>query len=250
MTATAGSLPNFTDRVLRLLERVEHRIAKSDFEREEVFRLRYDAYARNGLLTSRTDGRLFDARYDTVENAWITTTFIDGELAGSVRVNVGGGVDANLPSLRVYPDVVAPRLSAGQIAVEYTRLAAKLSLSSAHPELAYIIMRPGFMAGDHFDADFAIASPRLEHMPFYKRIFGAVLWCPPRDYPGLTAKFGCMGADFRLARKNIERRFPFYKSTPIEREALFGPCGVELDFAFRPMNLTGRGTLTAELSTV
>lgn len=103
MTATAGSLPNFTDRVLRLLERVEHRIAKSDFEREEVFRLRYDAYARNGLLTSRTDGRLFDARYDTVENAWITTTFIDGELAGSVRVNVGGGVDANLPSFASIP---------------------------------------------------------------------------------------------------------------------------------------------------
>ena len=244
----AGAPPGFSDRVLRFLERVEHRIAKTDREREEVFRLRYDAYARNGLMKPGSDRRLFDARYDNAANAWITMTFVDGELAGSVRVNVGVGMDANLPSLRVYPDVIAPKLRGGQIVVEYTRLAAKLSLSSAHPELAYI-MRPGYMAADHFDADLAIATPRLEHVPFYKRIFGGVLWCSPRDYPGLTAKFACMGADFRLARKIIEERFPSYRSTPSEREALFGPCEGGFDFGFRAMNGTGLSSLAAGLST-
>jgi len=33
-----------SDRVLRFLERVEHRIARTDCEREAAFQLRYDAY--------------------------------------------------------------------------------------------------------------------------------------------------------------------------------------------------------------
>jgi hypothetical protein len=248
MTAAAGALPGFSDRVLKFIERVEHRVATTDCERREAFRLRYEAYARNALMAPGPDRRLFD-RYDNSENAWITMTFVDGELAGSLRVNVGVGVDADLPSLRVYPDVVTPRLKAGQVVVEYTRLAAKLSVSIAHPELAYVIMRPGYMAAEYFDADLAIATPRLEHMPFYRHVFGAVQWCEPREYPGLTAKFGCMGAEFRLARKNVEARFPFYKSAPIEREALFGPSEREIDLGFRTVDSAGLSRLGAELST-
>jgi len=57
---------------------------------------------------------------------------------------------------------------------------------------------------------------------FYKRAFGAALWCAPRDYPGLTAKLACMGADYPAVRSAIEARYPFYKSTAAERAALFG----------------------------
>ena len=248
MTAAVGGLLGFSDRVFRLLERVEHRLATTDREREEVFRLRYDAYVRNGLMEPRSDRRLFDERYDNAGNAWITMTLIDGELAGSLRVNCGAGADANLPSFRVYPDITAPKLSAGQIAVEYTRLAAKLSLSSAHPELAYIIMRPGYMAASHFDADLAITTPRPEHMAFYRRVFQFVPWCEPRSYPGLTAQFACMGADFHESRAWIEARYPFYKSTLAEREALYGPCEREIDLAFRSVTSIDRRRQEAELS--
>jgi len=249
MTAGAGSaLCGFSDRVLKFMERIEHRIAKTEYERKEVFRLRYDAYARNDLLKPKPDGRLFD-RYDNCANAWITMTFVDGELAGSVRVSVGIGADADLPCVRVYPEVVTPRLRAGQLVVEFTRLAAKLSLSSAHPELAYVIMRPAYMAAEHFNADVAIATPRIEHMAFYRRIFGAEQWCPPREYPGLTAKFGCMGANFRLARKAVEARYPFYKSSTIEREALFAASEGEMDLDFRCVSAAGRGRSSSELST-
>lgn len=210
-------------RLLRLSGRVEHRIATSQSEREAVFRLRHDAYSLNGLLQSCQSEEIYDPCYDDAPTAWITMTLVDGELAGSVRVNLGAGLDAVLPSLRVYPDVVGPKMAAGKTVIEYTRLAAKLSLSSLHPELAYLIMRPGYMAAVHFHADLAIASPRLEHAAFYKRVFGGELWCQPREYPGLTAKFACMGSDFHAVRSVVEARYPFYKSTASEREALFGP---------------------------
>jgi hypothetical protein len=221
--ATDGAPASFSDRVQRLLKRVEHRVAAAPDEREAAFRLRFDAYQKNGLFQRNDGDRLYDPRYDDAPNAWITTTFIDGELAGTVRVNIGAGENAILPGLQVFADVLIPKLSAGEVIAEFTRLAARLSLSNIYPELAYVVMRPAFMAAEHCDADWAVGTPRAEHIGFYRRAFGAAVWRPPRDYPGLTAKLACVGAQYRLARQFIECRYPFFKSDPAEREKLFGP---------------------------
>jgi hypothetical protein len=248
MKAAEGALPGFSDRVLRFLERVEHRIARADCEREAAFRLRHDAYVRNALMGPRPDRRLFDKRYDLAANAWITMTLVDGELAATSRLNLGIGEDSLLPCMAVYRDVIAPRLKAGLVILETTRLAANIRLSGSNPELAYVAMRPGFMAAVHFDIDLAVASPRLEHMAFYRRVLLFEQWCEPRPYPGLTAKFGCMGAEFHEARTRIEARYPFYRSTPIEREALFGLREREFDLSFRDVNGTGPRRMGAEIS--
>jgi hypothetical protein len=148
---------------------------------------------------------------------------VEDLLTFSVRVNVGGDENAILPGLQVFRDVLAPKLSAGQTIAEFTRLAARLSITSVHPELAYLVMRPAFMAAEHFGADFAVGTPRAEHIAFYRRAFGASVWRPPRDYPGLTAKLACVGAEYRRAREFIASRYPFFRSDSAEREALFGP---------------------------
>jgi hypothetical protein len=127
MTASVGALPGFSDRVSRFLERAEHRIARTDGEREAVFQLRHDAYVRNDLMEPRADRRLFDKRYDTAANAWITMTFVDGELAATTRLNLGIGLDSALPSMAVYPDVIAPRLKAGCVILETTRLVGRFN---------------------------------------------------------------------------------------------------------------------------
>jgi len=223
----------FADRMLRLLERVRHRIANTPLEREAMFRLRYEAYLKNGLLTARADRQLYDERYDDAPNARIVMTYIDGELAGTTRVNVSASLDAPLPALGVYPDIIAPHLRAGHTLVEMTRLAGSPDLTSLAAELPYITLRPGFMAAGHFRADFAIATPRAEHMAFYRRVFCFAPWCEPRDYPGLTAKFACMAADYSAVQQRITERYPFFKSTSAEREALFGPFDGWIDAAAR-----------------
>jgi hypothetical protein len=223
VSEVTGGAPNpFSDRVLRLLERVQHRIATKPADREAAFRLRFEAYQKIGFLQQSDGDQLYDPRYDDAPNAWITMTFLDGELADTVRVNIGADENAILPGLQVFADVLVPRLAAGEVVAEFTRLAARLSLSRIHPELAYILMRPAFMAAQHFDADCGVGTPRAEHIAFYSRAFGATVWRPPRDYPGLTAKLACVGADFRPARQRIEARYPFFKSDAAERESLFG----------------------------
>ncbi len=215
----------FSDRILRFLERVKHHVARTPTEREAVFRLRYDAYIRNGLIESRADGQLYDENYDDGPNSWITTTFIDGELAGTTRVNLASSVNASLPCLGVFRDVVEPYLSANRVIVELTRTAARLDFSGLYPELPYITLRPAFLAAEHFDADFAVATARAEHLAFFRRIFRFVPWCEFRDYPNVTAKIACLGSDFRAGKARVAARYPFFRSTAAEREALYGPLG-------------------------
>src|SRR5665213_1126725 len=217
----------FSDRILRFLERVEHRVATTPAEKEAVYRLRYQAYLRNGLVEANPDERLHDELYDDAPHAWITMTCIDGELASTTRVNVAADESAPLPSFTVYPDIMGPYLRAGRVVVESTRTAARLDLAGHFPELPYVTLRPGYVALNYFDADYAVATARADHVAFFRRIFGFTAWCEPREYPDFAAKVLCLGMDVHAKRDGVEARYPFFQSTHAERDALFGPRGAE-----------------------
>jgi hypothetical protein len=222
MDAGIGSTTSrFSDRVLRLLERVEHRCADTRSEKEAVYRLRYEAYIRKGLIEPRADGQLCDKVFDEAPNAWITTTFIDGELATTFRVHVAADENGALPSLGVFSDAIMPHLRMGRVIVDPTRLAARLEISRRFPETPYIAVRPAWLAAEYFEADFVVATINQEHQAFYRRVFGYAPWCEPRDYPNVNCKILCMGLDFRAEKERVEGRYPFFRSTWAERNALF-----------------------------
>ena len=75
----------FADRVQRLLERVEYRRAESPEDKEAIYRLRYDAYMREGAIEPDASGAFSDA-FDEVSNVWIIGMFIDGEQIGRAHV--------------------------------------------------------------------------------------------------------------------------------------------------------------------
>lgn len=215
---------NFADRVLRLLEKVEHRCAQDDHEKEAIYRLRYEAYRRENYIEPREDGLLYDPVYDEAPNCWNIGTYIDGELASSLRVHVGLREGDILPDGSVFSDVVAPHLRKGRIIVDPTRFATKFEFSRRFPEMPYLTLRPGWMAGDFFRTNFIISTMRVEHQAYYRRVFGYELWGEPRTYPLVNRKVACMGFDYFAQKDRVERRYPFFKSTDEEHEGLFsGP---------------------------
>jgi hypothetical protein len=216
----AGS--RFSDRVLRFLERVEYRCAVTRAEKEAVYRLRYDAYIREGLIAPRADGQLYDEALDDAPNAWITTMFIDGELASTVRVHVASNENGVLPALGSYSDLIMPHLRKGRVIIDLTRFAARLDFARRFSGLPYVALRPTWQAMEYFDTDFPLATVVEQHQAFYRRVFGFTPWCEPRDYPKFNFKVACMGLDFRAVKERVEARYPFFRSTPAEREALFG----------------------------
>jgi hypothetical protein len=210
----------FSDRILRFLERVEYRRAETPAEKDAIYRLRYDAYMREGAIEPDGSGRFHDA-FDEVSNVWIIGMFIDGELASSIRFHVAAREDEPLPASTVFPDILGPRLRRGEIVVDPTRFVTRLEFSRRFAEMPYLTVRPGWMAGEFFKADFILATIRSEHQGYYRRVFGHETWSAARDYPTLKKPIACMGLDYFAMRDRVQQRYPFYKSTVAERNALF-----------------------------
>ena len=73
----------------------------------------------------------------------------------------------------------------GEIVIDPTRFVTRLDFSRRFHEMPYLTVRPGWMAGEYFKADFILATIRTEHQGYYRRVFGHETWCEARDYPTL-----------------------------------------------------------------
>jgi len=221
MSVLAAQAPgSFIDRVDRLLERVDYRRADSQEERSAIFRLRHEAYLREGAIVPRLSGEFTDP-FDDEENAWIFGVFVDGELASSIRLNITVPGASRFPTLDVFPDALSRDVVAGKCFVDPTRFVADRVASRRYPELPYVTVRLPWMASEYFKADFLLAAVRPEHQAFYKRLLGHEVVCEPRPYPSLQKPISLMSLDYRAGRERVLRRYPFFRSTYFEQRMLF-----------------------------
>jgi hypothetical protein len=217
--------PSFAERVSNLLQRVDYRPAITDEDKEQIYRLRYDAYIREGTISPSFGKRLSD-KYDDLDNAWIFGVYVDGQLASSIRLNVSSSICPDLPGLMVFPDIIGPEIEAGKTIIDPTRFVVDQAAARQYPELPYVTVRVGWMAGDFFVADAILATVRAEHQAFYRRVFGHRLMCEPRPYPSLTKPISLMSLDYFGMKDRVHHRYPFFRSTYFERRMLFGHPGM------------------------
>jgi hypothetical protein len=221
MSVLAARAPgSFVDRIDRLLERVDYRRADSIEERSAIFRLRHEAYLREGAIAPRLSGEFTDP-FDDDENAWIFGVYIDGELASSIRLNITVPSLRRFPTLEVFPDALSDDVLAGRCFVDPTRFVAARAASRRYPELPYVTVRLPWMASEYFKADYLLAAVRAEHQAFYKRLLGHEVVCAPRPYPNLQKPISLMSLDYRATRERVQARYPFFRSTYFERRMLF-----------------------------
>ena len=125
------------------------------------------------------------------------------------------------PSVELFGDVLHPKLDQGLVFIDSTRFVADPDKARNFPELPYVTVRLGSMAGVHFNADYGLAIVRAEHQAFYRRLFLQETWCEPRLYPGLVKPVGLMAAHLPTVRERVLARFPFLRSSAFERRMLF-----------------------------
>jgi N-acyl-L-homoserine lactone synthetase len=220
MSAVAVAAPSFSDRIAALLDRVDYLRADSAADREAIYRLRYEAYLREGALQPKPEARLCDS-YDELDSTWTFAVRVDGQLASSIRLHISTGGSGNFPAAEVFPEIIGPELQAGKTIIDPTRFVADATCARLYTELPYVTLRLAYMAAAHFNADYVLATVRSEHQAFYKRIFGHKTVGLPRRYLTLTKPLSLMMLDFPTARDQIIRRYPFFRSTFFERRMLF-----------------------------
>jgi len=212
--------PSFSDRVHELLERVDYSRAETEEEKEAIFRLRYEAYLREGAIASNSTETLSD-HYDEADNVWIFGVHIDGQLASSIRVNAASKQHPISPSVDVFGDILMPELELGKTVIDPTRFVADHEMARLHPELPYVTVRLGYLAGEYLNAEIGVASVRSEHKAFYRRMFGMSQASEERRGPGLVKPVFLMSTHYASVRDRIIGRYPFMRSTAFERRMLF-----------------------------
>jgi hypothetical protein len=224
MRSPAEARPMALGRSPDPLDQVDYRLAQTPEEKDEIYRLRYRAYLREGAIQPSTDGRVID-QFEGAPNAWTFGVYFHGELYSSIRVSVLTSEWRMSPSVELFGDVLHPELDKGRVIIDSTRFVADPEKARNFPELPYVTVRLGSMAGVHFNADYGLAIVRPEHQAFYRRVFLHETWCEPRTYPGLVKPVGLMAAHLPTVRDRVLARYPFLRSSAFERRILFDRGG-------------------------
>jgi N-acyl-L-homoserine lactone synthetase len=211
---------SFADSVLNLVEVVDYRRADTSEEREDIFRLRYEAYREEDAIEPN-GVRRFNDRFDELDNAYIFGVYYQGSLVSSIRLNVATPEHPQLPALNVFSDILLPEIEAGRVVVDPTRFVVDPKIARVVPKISYATVRLGWLACEYFDAHHGLATVRVEHQAFYKRLFGHELLAEPRDYPTLKKPISLMSLKFQEEKARVMRRYPFLRSTFFERRMLF-----------------------------
>jgi hypothetical protein len=220
MRSAAESTTVAGGRFADLLDQVDYRLAETPAEKEEIYNLRYRAYLREGAIRPSADQRVVD-QFEDAPNAWTFGVYFHGELYSSIRVSVLTSEWRMSPSVELFGDVLHPELDKGQVFIDSTRFVADPEKARNFPELPYVTVRLGSMAGVYFNADYGLAIVRPEHQAFYRRVFLQETWCEPRLYPGLVKPVGLMAAHLPTVRERVLARFPYLRSSAFERRMLF-----------------------------
>jgi hypothetical protein len=213
-------MSDFARKVSELLERTEYRRCEKGEDVEAIYRLRYKSYRLTDMVGDLPEQSIHDS-LDETSNCYKFGIYIDGELVSTLRLHYASRRHPISPSTTVYGDILMPMMAAGDSFIDPSRFAADPEWSRVYPQIPYITLRLAGMACFHFDAPYCLSVIREEHAGFYKRIYKSEQIGEKRAYPGLNYPVVLYRASVHQIREQTFSRFPFFKSTPLERRLLF-----------------------------
>lgn len=217
--------PNaFSTTLLDLLDRVEYRRVDPADQFDPIYHLRYEAYRRESFVAANNQEIVRD-EFDELPNAYCFGIYLDGRLVSSVRFHYMTPEFRMAPSYSVFTETLDPMLERGDTMIDPGRFTTDYEASLAYPALPYLTLRIPTMAVQYFNVRYVLSSVRPEHAAFYRRVYRSQQLAGPRFYHGLTFPMVLYACEIPVMYENMLQRYPFFRSTPEERDALFGPLG-------------------------
>lgn len=210
----------FASALIDILDRVTYRPVSLADQTDPIYRLRYEAYRREDFIPFNSQRIAGDA-FDSTPNAYCYGVYIDEQLVSSIRFHHVTGDMPFSPSKTIYPEILDPLIAQGKTYIDPSRFTADHEATLAYPALPFLTTRIIVMASDFFEVDFCLSSVRPEHGAFYKRVFQSTCIGEERYYDGLKFPVRMYSADVPKVLPGIYARFPFYRSTKHEQQALF-----------------------------
>lgn len=214
--------PHFPPPLAEILDRLTYRRVSPDIVLDPVYKLRYEAYRRENFIPVNVDEICRDDLDDT-PNSQTFGVYLDDRLISSLRIHILSAANRKSPSMKVFPEILGPWLDEGMTFMDPSRFTVDKEASLALPALPFLTLRLSSMSAEYHNVDYTLSLVRPEHGAFYKRIFMAEKVSGLKSYPDINFDVILMRSRLEAVRDEVKRRFPVFKSTPEEREALFGP---------------------------
>ena len=131
------------------------------------------------------------------------------------------------PSVELFGDLLHPELDNGRVFIDPTRFVADPEKARRFPELPYVTVRLGYVAGAHFNADVGLAhrSSRASGI-LSPGVSAGDAGASRACYPGFIKPVGLMAAHYPThARTRCSTRYPYLRSSAFERRMLFQRSG-------------------------
>jgi N-acyl amino acid synthase FeeM len=211
----------FAGTLMDVLDKVSYRRVPFDEQFDPVYRLRYQAYLREGFIAPNATRVVYD-EHDLAPNVYCFGVYIDKELVSSIRFHHVTPGQRTSPSRTVFPETLGKMLDEGISYIDPSRFTADHEATLAYPALPYLTLRIVAMASEYFDVDYCVSSVRREHAAFYVRVFGSKRLPGLGYYEGIDFPMHLYAAKLSAIRDRVARRFPFFMSTAAERAQIFG----------------------------
>ncbi|MHA6644288.1 N-acyl amino acid synthase FeeM domain-containing protein [Mesorhizobium sp. A623] len=215
---------SFASKVFSLLEKVEYRRCDKGEDLEDIYRLRYKAYRSNDMVPDDERHSISD-ELDETANVHRFGIYIDQRLLSTMRIHHVTKIEPASPSTKAFGDIVLPMLDAGDTFVCMSRFASDPEWTRVYPQLAYVTLRLAGMACFYFEASYGLSTVRDDHAGFYRRIYYSEQISEARSYPGVFNKVVLFRTNPYANKERYYARFPFFRSTPMERRMLFETPG-------------------------
>ena len=186
---------------------------------EQVYRLRYRCYRRNGSIDVHPSERFSDD-FDRRPNSF---SFLIGHGAAepwaTVRIHVVKPVAGwdDSPGRRVFGDHPLFPAIAGASYVEASRLC--FGETARRDSFVRLLGNMAALAELH-EAEWLIACPRVEHAPVYQNLFGFEMLAEPRPYFGVKFETQLLGIRQTALRECVQHRRPMQRAWSAAREQL------------------------------
>ncbi|HHG91250.1 MAG TPA: hypothetical protein ENJ90_12360 [Devosia sp.] len=210
----------FAASILDVLEQVTYRRVPFADQFDPVYRLRYQAYLREGFIAPNAQSVVFD-EHDLAPNVYCFGVYIKDELVSSIRFHHVRPTQRTSPSRTVFPKTLGGMLDKGVTYIDPSRFTADHEATLAYPALPYLTLRIVAMASEYFKVDYCVSSVRTEHAAFYVRVFGSKRLPGVGYYKDIEFPMHLYAARVASIRDRVARRYPFFMSTAKERKRLF-----------------------------
>jgi predicted transcriptional regulator with HTH domain len=180
---------------------LDHFVASTRRQKEDIFKLRYDAYTAESLVPENEKAVLSD-QHDHDGSASIMGVTLQGELVSTIRLGVLSRRQRDCVTYSVFKDHLDPIIENGEKIAEGSRLAVRCGNSAVRRGVILYTLGLAASFAASVGADRGAMFVRPAHAPFYKR-YGFDLVSGPRPY-ALT-ELSLMMIRLRASR---ERSFP------------------------------------------